>query len=586
MDRVTHPKRVVESAKPGASWMRVNGSANGPRRPTDWNSVNWRKVQRQVRTLRQRIFRAAQAGDWPRARSLQKLMLRSYANTLLSVRRVTQLNAGRHTPGVDKLVVKTPEARGQLVDVLSTCQPWRAQPVRRVYIPKANNRLRPLGIPCVLDRCLQAKVKNALEPLWEARFEGSSYGFRPGRSCHDAIGKIYLLARSTSRKKWVVTVDIQGAFDNLSHAALLEALGPCPGRALLRQWLKAGYLEQGTFHETPTGVPQGGVVSPVLLNVALHGMEAALGVKHDKRGQLRGSRAVVRYADDAVVFCESREDAEQARTTLAHWLKARGLTLSADKTQIVHLCEGFDFLGFHIRRSPAPQTSHTGYRLRITPSKHAIQELRKKLRLLWRKSLGSEVGAVLTVLNPRIRGWANYFRVVAAGSTFRKLDTWMVQRALRYTKRTHPRKPWYWRKTRYWGRLNRTRKDTWVFGDKRSGAYLLKFAWFWRTHHALVKGRASPDDPALREYWERREQAKVRLLPPNLQKLAGRQQGRCLGCGASLFTDEELHVHHREPRHQGGKNCYDNLALVHLYCHQQLHRGQGRKAATGQEPLY
>jgi RNA-directed DNA polymerase len=301
MDRVTHPKRVVESAKAGTSWMRANPSANGPRRPTDWNCVNWRKVQRQVRTLRQRIFRASQAGNLPRARSLQKLMLRSYANTLLSVRRVTQLNAGRHTPGVDKLVVKTPEARGQLVDDLSICQPWRAKPVRRVYIPKANNQLRPLGIPCVLDRCLQAKVKNALEPFWEARFEGSSYGFRPGRSCHDAIGKTYLLARSTSRKKWVVTVDIKGAFDNVSHTTLLNALGPCPGRGLLTQWLKAGYLEQGLFHKTPTGVPQGGVVSPVLLNVALHGMEAALGVKYDKRGQLIGSRAVVRYADGTPV---------------------------------------------------------------------------------------------------------------------------------------------------------------------------------------------------------------------------------------------------------------------------------------------
>ena len=193
--------------------MRATRSANRLRRPTDWTRVNWRKVQRQVHTLRQRIFRASQAGDHKRARSLQKLMLRSYANTLLSVRRVTQLNAGKYTPGVDKLVVKTPEARGKLVDDLSTCQPWRARPVRRVYVPKANNRLRPLGIPCILDRCLQAKVKNALEPFWEARFEGSSYGFRPGRSCHDAIGKITLLARSTSRKKWVVTVDITGAFD-------------------------------------------------------------------------------------------------------------------------------------------------------------------------------------------------------------------------------------------------------------------------------------------------------------------------------------------------------------------------------------
>jgi RNA-directed DNA polymerase len=565
--------------------MRANHSANGPRRPTAWTSVNWRKVTRQVRTLRQRIFRASQAGDLKRARSLQKLMLRSDANTLLSVRRVTQLNAGRHTPGVDKLVVKTPEARGLLVDALTTCQPWHAKPVRRVYIPKANNRLRPLGIPCVLDRCLQAKVKNALEPWWEARFEGSSYGFRLGRSCHDAIGKITLLARSSSRKEWVVTMDITGAFDNLSHAALLHALGPCPGRALLRQWLKAGYLEQGTFHETPTGVPQGGVVSPVLLNVALHGMEAALGVKHDKRGQLKGARAVVRYADDAVVFCESREDAEQARLTLAHWLKARGLTLSVEKTQIVHLREGFDFLGFHIRRYPAPQTSRAGCRLRITPSKHAVQEIRKKLRVLWRQSLGSEVGAVLNVLNPHIRGWANYFRIVAASGTFRKLDTWMFQRALRYTKRTHPRKPWYWRKARYWGRLNRTRKDTWVFGDKRSGAYLLKFAWFRRRPHALVKGTASPDDPALRQYWEHRERYKAQLLPPSLHKLAAVQQGRCLVCGASLFNDEALHIHHRKPRRQGGGSGDSNLTLVHLYCHQQIHRGKVRTVKPADEGL-
>ena len=294
---------------------------------------------------------------------------------------------------------------------------------------------------------------------------------------------------------------------------------------------------------------------------------------------------MVRYADDAVVFCESREDAEQARTALAQWLKGRGLTLSEEKTKIVHLCEGFDFLGFHIRRSPAPQTSHTGYRLRITPSKHAVQEVRKKLRTLWCQSLGSEVGTVLNRLNPLIRGWASYFRVVAAGSTFRKLDTWMFHRALRYPKRTHPRKPWYWRKTRSWGRCNRTRQDTWVFGDKRSGAYLLKFAWFWRIHHALVKGTASPDDPALREYWEQRERRKAQLLPPSLRTLAATQHGRCLVCGASLFNDEALHIHHRQPRSQGGGSGYRNLALVHLYCHQQIHRGKARAAKPADEGL-
>jgi RNA-directed DNA polymerase len=306
-------------------------------------------------------------------------------------------------------------------------------------------------------------------------------------------------------------------------------------------------------------------------------MEAALGVKHRKRGETSGPRAVVCYADDAVVFCESREDAEQARHTLAQWLKERGLTLSAEKTQIVHLREGFDFLGFHIRHSPAPQTSRTGYRLRITPSTHAIQEVRKKLRALWRQSVGSEVRVVLRRLNPLIRGWANYFRITGASETFAKLDHWMFQRALRYAKRMHPRKPWTWRKARYWGKLNPKRQDTWVFGDKRTGTYLLKFAWFGFQPHILVKGTASPDDPALRQYWEQRERRKTQLLPPSLHQLAGVQQERCLVCSASLFNEEELHLHHRTPRSQGGGSCYSNLALVHLYCHQQLHSGTAPK---------
>jgi RNA-directed DNA polymerase len=565
--------------------MRAEGSANGPRRPTDWTRVNWRKVQRQVRTLRQRIFRASQAGDHKRARSLQKLMLRSYANTLLSVRRVTQLNAGRHTPGVDKLIVKTPEARGQLVDILSACHPWRAKPVRRVYIPKANSQLRPLGIPTIFDRCLQAKVKNALEPFWEARFEGCSYGFRPGRSCHDALQKVYGLARPATRRPWVVQVDIRGAFDHLSHPYLLTALGSCPGKGLLTQWLTAGYVEHGIVHDTLTGVPQGGVVSPVLLNVALHGMEAALGVKHRKRGETVGARAVVRYADDALVFCESREDAEQARAALAEWLKERGLALAPEKTRIVHLREGFEFLGFHIRHYPAPQTSQTGYQLRITPSKPAVQALRRQLRALWRQSVGSEVGVVLQRLNPLIRGWATYFRRTGASETFAKLDHWMFQRALHYATRTHPHKAWAWRKARYWGTWNPKRQETWAFGDKRTGTYLLKFAWFGFLPHIMVKGTASPDDPALRVYWEQRERRKAQLLPPSLRHLAAAQQGRCPVCGASLFNDEVLHIHHRKPRSQGGGSGYNNLALVHLYCHQQLHRGKVRAAKPADEGL-
>jgi len=500
-------------------------------------------------------------------------MLRSYSNTLLSVRRVTQVNKGRNTAGVDKLVVKTPAARERLVEQLSTYQPWRAKPARRVYIPKpkARDKLRPLGIPTIIDRCLQAKVKNALEPSSEARFEGSSYGFRPGRGCHDAIAKIYNIARPNKRKKWVVDADIKGCFDNIDHAALLDIIGPTPGRELIKQWLKAGYVDNEVFHETETGTPQGGVISPLLANIALHGMEDALDVKHRKRGEIYGPRAVVRYADDFVVFCESKEDAEQAEITLKEWLSKRGLSLSQEKTRITHLTEGFDFLGFNIRHYEAPQTSKSGYKLLIKPSKESVKAIREKLREEWTRGLGSNAIALIERLNPIIRGWANYFRIGVAKAIFNKLDAWMFHRELRYASRTHPNKPWHWNQKRYWGRLNLARKDDWVFGDKPTGGFLLKFAWFDIRRHALVPGTYSPDDPSLKDYWQERNKTYVKNLPPSEQRVARNQNYACEICGESLFNGEELHAHHVKPRKDGGEDAYHNLKLVHLYCHQHIH---------------
>jgi RNA-directed DNA polymerase len=278
--------------------MQHSGAANGPKGPTGaaWNTIDWRTADRIVRNLRGRIVRATQANDLRKVRSLQKLMLRCHSTILMSVRRVAQINAGKNTPGVDKLLVKTPAARGKLVEQLATCQPWRAKPVRRADIPKSNGKQRPLGIPTITDRCLQAMVKQALEPEWEARFEGSSYGFRPGRGCQDAIQKIYNLALPKSGKKWVVDADVKGAFDNISQDSLLTALGDFPGRELVKQWLKAGVREDGAFHATDRGTPQGGVISPLLLHIALHGMEPALGVRYSRQGEIAGGRAVVRYA--------------------------------------------------------------------------------------------------------------------------------------------------------------------------------------------------------------------------------------------------------------------------------------------------
>ena len=550
--------------------MQSSGLANGPERRTDWDTVDWRKAQRLVRGLRQRIFRAAQAGEQKKVRSLQKLMLRSYSNILMSVRRVTQVNAGKNTPGVDKLVVKTPQARGRMVEDLATFQPWKSKPVRRVYIPKSNGKQRPLGIPAVMDCCLQAMVKNALEPEWEARFEATSYGFRPGRGCHDAMTKIYLLACPNRRKKWIVDADIKGAFDNISHDFLLNALGQFPGRELIKQWLKAGVMEEGVFHETPLGTPQGGVISPLLLNIALHGMETALGVGYNAKGKSSRKRALVRYVDDFVVCCETREDALRVKDVLLPpWLAERGLSLSEEKTRIVHLTEGFDFLGFNVRHYTAPLTSRTGYKLLIRPSKESVNGLRKKMRDAWLSVKGHSASAVLWRLNPIIRGWANYYRTGVAKATFSKLDGWMHRRAMRYARSTHPTKPAYWLRRRYWGKLNKERDDQWVFGDKRSGHHLLKFNWFKIERHVLVKGRASPDDASLREYWWQRRKVNIRHLSMSDVLLAENQDWVCPICMMDLFNGEPLERHHKTARDDGGSDSYSNRVLLHQYCHQQ-----------------
>jgi RNA-directed DNA polymerase len=519
--------------------------ANGASEQADWNAVNSRQANRIVRNLRQRIFRASKKGELRKVASLQKLMLRSRSNILLSVRRVTQINSGRRTAGVDKVVVKTAAARGKLVAELSVFTPWKAKPARRVYIPKSNSKLRPLGIPVIKDRCFQTMVKNALEPFWEARFEGMSYGFRPGRGCHDAIQRIYLLACPHRSKKWVLDADIRGAFDNISHDFLLKAIGKFPARELIKQWLKAGYMEGDVFHETEAGTPQGGVISPLLANIALHGMEDALtvrktlsngktivtkeGVKYliKKNGQVGaiGKRSVVRYADDFVVFCETKEDAKKSAKILKAWLNERGLELSSDKTRIVHLADGFDFLGFHIRQYEKPLTGKRGYQLFTKPSKKSVLKIREKLRERWLRLKGQSVKVVIKELNPIIRGWANYFRMGVAKKVLCELDDWMFRRIKRYVRHMHPTKPAHWQRKRYFGKLNPDRNDHWVFGDKQTGMFLQRFAWFPIERHILVLGDASPDDPNLREYWAKRNMAKARDLIPSKQRLSKKQRG-------------------------------------------------------------
>jgi RNA-directed DNA polymerase len=279
---------------------------NGPEGEVfEWDAVDWRAAEDDVRRMRQRIFAATRAEDWKKVRNLQKLMLRSRANALISVRRVTEVNAGRKTAGVDGVRVVEPQQKADLADwAQHRAMPWSPRPVKRVYVPKSDGRRRPLGIPVIADRCLQALTVNALEPEWEARFEPKSYGFRPGRGCHDAIVAIHTTAtRRDAKRVWVLDADLAAAFDHLNHDHILESLGGFPARELVRQWLTAGVIEDGRFTTTDEGAPQGGVISPLIMNVALHGMEAAAGVRYHVTGSRAGKTmdncpVLVRYADD------------------------------------------------------------------------------------------------------------------------------------------------------------------------------------------------------------------------------------------------------------------------------------------------
>ena len=460
-------------------------------------------------------------------------MLRSRSNTLVSVRQVTQRNTGRKTAGVDGEVALTSAARAQAaVRVHQSITSWQPRAVRRVYIPKASNRakLRPLGIPAILDRCHQQRVRHALEPEWEARFEPRSYGFRPGRGCQDAIAAIYNVCKGPrASRTWALDADLAAAFDKIDHDHLLAALGSFPARDMIRGWLKAGVFEAGKgFAPTVEGTPQGGVISPCLLNVALHGLEEAAGVCYQTSGPRAGetkpgSPVLIRYADDLAVLCSSQQQARQAKARLAGWLAPRGLAFNEDKTRVVCLSEGFDFLGFNARRYHS--------KLLIKPSKAAIRRLRKRLAAEMRALRGSNAAAVIAVLTPLIRGWAAYYRGVVSSKVFHSLDAYLWRLTFKWAKWQHHNKPRSWIISRYFGAFNRFRNDRWVFGDRDSGAYLVKFSWTSITRHVMVKGAASPDDPALASYWAERRKKVTPPLDAYTLRLLTRQNARCPLCG-------------------------------------------------------
>ncbi|MFO0579660.1 MAG: group II intron reverse transcriptase/maturase [Polyangia bacterium] len=538
----------------------------------EWKTIPWKRIERDVFKLQKRIYRASQQNDRKKVHKLQRLLMRSRSGRLLAVRRVTQDNQGKKTAGIDGVKSLTPKQRLNLSRTLKI--EGKARPVRRVEIPKrGSTETRPLGIPTLADRALQALVKQALEPEWEARFEANSYGFRPGRSCQDAIFAIF--TSINQQPKWCLNADIAKCFDRIAHEPLLEKMQTSPTlRRQVRAWLAAGVMDHGELFPTVAGTPQGGCISPLLANIALHGLETDL-LRHVrvKKGK---TLCLIRYADDFVVLHRDRAVIEQCQRFITGWLKPMGLELKASKTRVTHTLEaedgapGFDFLGFNIRQYPSGKTrcarssygKRLGFKTLIKPSKQSIQRHIETLRQTLRTHRGCDQELLIKLLRPKIVGWCNYFAAWRSAEVFSKLTAVLFGMLLAWAGRRHSHKTKRWVAAKYWRVDDR---GGWRFQPPEGGSGLPKHSDTLKKWYVKVQGTRSPFDGDWL-YWSTRL-GREPTVPARVARLLREQQGRCRECGLFFRPDDQMEVDHVIPRAHGGKGARGNLQLLHRCCH-------------------
>jgi RNA-directed DNA polymerase len=550
----------------------------------EWKDLPWRKLERKVFKLQKRIFKASQRDDVKAVRRLQKMLMRSWSAKCLAVRRVTQDNQGKKTAGIDGVKSLKPEQRLELVKNLSLSQ--KAKPTRRVWIPKpGTEEKRPLGIPTMADRALQALVKQALEPEWEAKFEPNSYGFRPGRSAHDAIAAIF---GCISRKaKYVLDADISKCFDKINHEALLAKLKTFPiMRRQVKSWLKSGVLDGKTLFPTSEGTPQGGVISPLLANIALHGMEQRITQAFPKKeiwskNKVIGRRTpvhLIRYADDFVILHDDLEVVQKCQEIITEWLQQMGLELKPSKTRLTHTRHqhegevGFNFLGFTVRQystgihhtSKNTKGEPLGYKTLITPSQEGISRHQEKLNKIIKTHKASTQLQLIEELNPVITGWSNYYSTVVSSEHYSKLDNWLYQRFRSWAEHRHPLKSQYWISDKYW---LIDKGGGWRFAARNQDSIkrVAKHSETPIERHIKVQNSRSPYDGDW-IYWSSR-MGKHPEVNGRVTALLKRQKGKCPECQLYFREGDTLEVDHAIPRSQGGKDEYVNLQLLHRHCH-------------------
>ncbi len=559
----------------------------------EWADLPWRKLEQHLYRLQKRIFKASARGDLKTVHKLQKLLMKSRSARLLAVRRVTQENQGKKTAGIDGVKSLSPAGRLALAQAIhpKRMSKRKPTPLRRVWIPKPGKaEQRPLGIPVVFDRACQAVAKQALEPQGEAVFEADSYGFRPGRSAQDAIAAIFINIRQKS--KYVLDADIKGCFDNIEHQALLEKLRTYPAmRRLVKGWLKAGVMDGVDFSPTLAGTPQGGVVSPLLMNIALHGMEEALvnAYRSEKKtlSARQGAPKLIRYADDFVVLHAEAVEVLTAQQLIATWLQGIGLELKPSKTRLSHTLNeyqgnvGFSLLGVTIRQYPVGRTHSgttsngkpLGFKTLIKPSKEGVQRHLQALKRILQRSQSLSQEQLIDQLNPVIYGWTLYYRTVVSKKQFTVCDYLLTRMLWQKMTRKHPKKSAKWVKEQYW----RTVKgNTWTFAtpDESTRQTLRWHAATPIQRHIKVKGPASPFDGNLL-YWAKRLKDHP-LTKSTLGKLLQKQQGKCRWCELLFWDQDQIEIDHITPKSEGGGEELSNKFALHRHCHDQRHAKHDR----------
>jgi len=463
-----------------------------------WDQIDWERVTDEVTRLQMRIAKATQAGRWNKVQALQRLLTSSRSGKLLAVKRVTE-NKGKRTAGVDGKIWASPLSKMKASQSL-THRGYQPLPLRRVYIPKSNGKKRPLGIPSMFDRAMQALWLLALNPVAETTADPNSYGFRPRRSTADAIEQCFNALAKRDSAQWVLEGDIRGCFDNISHNWLLENVSM--DTVVLRKWLQAGFVDKGVLFPTEAGTPQGGIASPVLANMALDGLEDAVrsALGRTKHARQPAKAHVVRYADDFIVTGASRELLEQqVKPAVEVFLAARGLQLAPEKTSITHIAQGFDFLGQNVRKY--------GNTLLIKPARKSVKALIDKVSEVLGKNKAATQAQVIMLLNPILRGWAMYHRHVVAAATFSQIDHLVWTKLWRWAKRRHPQKHAHWIKARYFQRQG---QRDWVFACRTPNSQHAELVVLFRAstvpikRHTKVRSDANPFDPAWADYFQRR----------------------------------------------------------------------------------